>query len=264
MVLPFLFKIRTQEKKVLRRLFLGICLLACVLGIFLSLSRGGVVAMILELVMLILGTWKGWKRIVLVSDMIMFGVAAIGYQWAKRAENQGSNYTAEDAESSRMELWKAGGNMVKAHPFLGVGSLSFGEHARDYGELSGDQIGKNSHNTYIEVVATSGILGFVAFLMMLRGMIKTLRQKLTRPGHEWLEAARSATLISLWSIMLRALLDAKPHDWSFYVLCSIAISYGALRAAIEKSEAGAGDPVAEAPRPRFVAGGRFVRPGFTR
>ena len=34
-------------------------------------------------------------------------------------------HSAADAESSRFELWQAGAEMIKAHPFLGIGSRSF-------------------------------------------------------------------------------------------------------------------------------------------
>jgi putative inorganic carbon (hco3(-)) transporter len=233
MSLPFIIVMRRFETRFLRRAFLGLSLLACVLGIFLSLSRGGVMALVLELILLVIATYSGTKRFVYVAIMLTLGFGAIGYQWVKRAENQGANYTAADAESSRMELWKAGAAMVKAKPLLGVGSRLFGEFGREYGELSKDQIGKNSHNTYIEVIATSGIIGFIAFIMMLGRTIREVRQRLFVPGQEFLEAVRSATLIAIWSIMLRGLLDAKPHDWSFYVLLSIAVSYGFLRRSLE-------------------------------
>jgi O-antigen ligase len=261
MILPYLFMFRRLETKKLTRLLLGLSLVTCVLGIFMSLSRGGVLALVLELVLIVISAYSGRRRALYVAVMLMFGVAAVGYQWAKRAENQGSNYTAEDAESSRLELWKAGGNMVKAHPFMGVGSRHFAEFSRQYGELSGDQYGKNSHNTYIEVISTSGLFGFVSFMLMLRAMIRSLRKKLTTPGNEWLESIRSATLITTYSIMVRSLLDAKPHDWSFYVLCSITISCGMMRAAIERDADAL--PMAAAV-PRYAAGPARVYPGFTR
>ena len=184
MILPFIFMFRRQETKTLRRLLLGLSILACILGIFLSLSRGGVIALVLELVLIAVGTNTGRRRVLYVAIMLLFGIAATGYQWAKRSENQGANYTAEEAESSRFELWNAGKNMVEAHPILGVGSRHFADFSRQYGELSHDQYGKNSHNTYIEVIATTGLLGFIPFILMLRGMIRTLRKKITVPGHE--------------------------------------------------------------------------------
>lgn len=260
MVMPFLYMVRRAETRSLRRLLLGLSMLACVFGIFLSLSRGGVLALVLELVLIVVATTTGLRRGMYVALMITFGVGAVGYQWAKRASNQGSNYTAEDAESSRMELWKAGANMVKAHPLLGVGSQHFGEFGKDYGELSHDQLGKNSHNTYIEVIATTGVIGFIAFFLMLRAMIRELRTKITVPGNEWLDSIRSATLISLYSIMLRGLLDAKAYDWSFYVLCVIAISCGMFRREIERDHEESPE-LGDADAPFVAAASRVATPG---
>jgi O-antigen ligase len=259
MVLPFIFMVRRQEAGFLRRSLLGLSLLACVLGIFLSLSRGGVLALVLELSMLVVVGFTGRARVYLIAMTLLFGVGAVGYQWAKRSENQGSSYTAEDAESSRFELWKAGWNMVKANPILGVGSRHFAEFSREYGEISHDQLGKNSHNTYIEVAATSGLAGLLTFVLMLRAMIRELRTKIRVPGHEWLDGIRQAALVSICSILFRALLDAKPWDWSFYVLCSIAISFGMFRRGIERAEeeaaGGGGTPGFVAASSRGASGG---------
>jgi O-antigen ligase len=230
--LPFIYMLR-REASGLLRLLLGISLLACIIGIFLSLSRGGMVALIVELILMLWASLSGRKRTWAIAAMVGFGTLAIGYQWAMRAANQGDSYTAADAESSRLELWNAGFNMVKARPILGVGSRHFNEFSREYGELSGDQIGKNSHNTYIEVVSTSGLVGFISFVLMLRAMIRELKVKVDAPGNELLDGIRAAALISLYSIILRGMLDAKPHDWSFYVLCAVTIACGMLRRTAE-------------------------------
>jgi O-antigen ligase len=163
-------------------------------------------------------------------------VAAIGYQWAAREANQGASYTAKDAEYSRIELWKAGKNMITSKPLLGVGSRRFGEVSEEYGEISGWDKGKNAHNTYIEIAATSGLIGITLFMLMLRSVLRGLKTPATCPGLESLEPIRTATLISLYAIMFRALFDAKAHDWSFYVLCVIGITYVMLLRSAKAAE----------------------------
>jgi O-antigen ligase len=236
MVLPFLVMIRREETGFLRRAFLGLSAVACVIGIGLSLSRGGALVLVLELIMLVVATSTGRARTMLIAMILVFGIGGVSLQFAMRSANQGTSYTAEDAESSRYELWKAGWQMVKTHPLLGVGSRRFGEFGREYYELSYDQIGKNSHNTYIEVIATSGLLGLLPFLLMIRAMIRELRTRLSGPGHGGLDAIRRAALISLTAILVRGLLDAKPWDWSLYVICSIAIATAMFRPGLEQAD----------------------------
>lgn len=229
MVLPFLYLYWRAETGRFRRLLLALSMLACIVGIFLSLSRGGMLALVLELGLIVLLAVDRKRRALLLFLLILFGSAATSYQWVKRAENQGDQYTYADAENSRIELWKAAKNMVLAHPLLGVGSRRFREFSRDYGEISHDNRGKVAHNTYVEIIADTGLLGLIPFLLMLRSMVRALKVPACASAPQYLDATRTAALISLYTMMFRALFDAKAHDWSFYMLCVIAIAYTALQ-----------------------------------
>lgn len=229
-IFPFLYFFRLLDTSFLRKLLLALSMLACMAGMFLSLSRGGMIALMLEIFLLVILGMEGRKRWLLLPLMAVLAVGAISYQYAKRAENQGGSYTAHDAEAGRMELWTAGVKMFLANPVIGVGSRRFPEFAEDYYELSHDMRGKVSHNTYIEILSSTGLLGITSFLMMLKSMIKILRRRIDdRNSDPWMEAIRKSALIALLALLFRAFLDAKPHDWSFYVLCSIAVSIYALQ-----------------------------------
>jgi O-antigen ligase len=257
-ILPFIYMFMREETGLLRRWFLRASLVACVAGIFLSLSRGGVLALVLEATLIVCLTMEKKQRLILLPIVFVIGAGAIGYQWAKRAANQGDSYTADDAEASRLELWRAARSMVFDRPLLGVGSRSFGEHAQSYGEISGDNRGKNSHNTYIEVVATSGLLGFLAFYKMLRWLLREIRRPCDRATDWWVDAARTATAISLYSIMFRAILDAKAHDWSFYFLLVVGLAATLLRPSPGIGKAGANP----APNPPLQGNRIAPRPGL--
>lgn len=220
--LPFIYVLRDEMSNRLGRLLMGVCLLACLYGTVLSQSRGGMIGLVLEILLIVLFTMTPRKRAVLLPIVAVIGLGAISYQYAIRAATNGDNYTAEDAENSRFELWKAGKNMILAHPILGIGNRRFGEKARDYNELSHDQIGKNSHNTYIEVAATDGLLGFFAFMKMLLSARREVKRPFGDPEARTMDGLRVACLIALYAIIFRAFLDAKDHDWSFYLFVVIA------------------------------------------
>ncbi len=222
-IVPFLYMFRRLAGGAALRLLLGAALLACVAGIALSLSRGGMLALVLEAGLLVLIGMKGRKRLLWLPVLAIVGAAAVGYQWAKRAENQGG-YTAADAENSRFELWRAAAKLVRDKPLLGVGSLRFAEYARFYGDISYDNRGKNTHNTFLEILTGTGVLGFASFLGLIVSLLRVLHRGAPQHGPPVLDAARRATLVALYAILFRATLDAKPHDWSFYVLCSIGLS----------------------------------------
>lgn len=227
-IVPYLFMYWRHEEGAFRRLILFLGLVACLLGVAMSLSRGGMIALVVEIMLLVVIGMEGRRRWWLVPLIGVLGAGAVGYQYARRAANQGDAYTAEDAEEGRLELWKAGGLMVVAHPVLGVGSRRFPEYAWQYYDLSHDMRGKVSHNTYVEVAATTGLVGFVSFMMMGWRLVQDLRRR-TGARKGIIEATRRATLIGIYAIAARCFLDAKPHDWCFYTFCAIGIACCRLR-----------------------------------
>lgn len=251
MVLPFIYMYWRRQSGMpglVRRNLLLLSMVACIVGIVLSLSRGGMAVLVIEVALIVLFGMQGKRRLLLLPILAVVGVGAIGYQWAKRAENQGDRYTASQAESSRLELWRAAALMIQAKPLLGVGSRRFREYSQDFGEISHDNRGKVSHNTYIEVLAGSGLIGFTPFVLTLYYLFRELRRRSQHGGPPWLDATRTAALISFCSILVRALLDAKSHDWSFYILCAIALTCGAMQRQIDRSSSGQSDNPAEEAR----------------
>jgi O-antigen ligase len=248
MILPFIVACYRLASGVLLRTLMVGCGVACVAGVFLSLSRGGILALMLEAVLLLWVSAKRWQLVVLMPVVLAVGVVAVKYQFDAREANQGSVYTAEDAENSRMELWRAGIAMVRANPLLGIGSRQFGDLSQNYGEISGDNIGKNAHNTFIEVAATTGLIGLAAFLTMLWQTFRHLRRRPGQDDSPVVDAMRGAALAALVAIAFRALFDSKEFDFSFYFLVAIAVMCSVLREA--RTQAAPGAPGAPPPEGR--------------
>ena len=227
LILPFLYTFWTSERDFFKKLFFMGGMVASVAGIFLSLSRGGMLALVLEASLIVLLIMQGKRRLLFIPVLVVCASLAIAYQWSARDANQ-TNYSSDDAQSSRLELWKAGWEMLKDRPLLGVGSRNFSEVSQQYGELSHDNIGKNAHNTFVEILADNGLIGFGSFLMMIISLIGSLRKDMVADNASLLHPIRLAVLVSLYSTLARSTLDAKPHDWSIFVLCAIGIVCHAL------------------------------------
>ena len=227
LILPFLYTFWTSERDFFKKLFFIGGMAACVAGIFLSLSRGGMLALVLEASLIVLLIMQGKRRLLFIPVLVVCASLAIAYQWSARDANQ-TNYSSDDAQSSRLELWKAGWEMLKERPLLGVGSRNFSEVSQQYGELSHDNIGKNAHNTFVEILADNGLIGFGSFVMMIISLIGSLRKDMAIDNASLLHPIRLAVLVSLYSTLARTTLDAKPHDWSIFVLCAIGIVCHAL------------------------------------
>jgi len=252
MVLPFAYLFLRLARARLAKLLLLALIVACMVGVVLSLSRGGILALVLEGALILGLTTTGKRRVLAIVVLALIGSVAVIHQFTAREENQRGLYTEADAANSRYELWRAARSMIVARPILGIGSRRFKEFSQDYGEISHDNRGKVAHNTYMEVAADTGILGFGSFMLMLRGIFRSVRGvRLGDARGDGLVEIRLATFISLCAIMFRSLLDAKAYDWSFYVLAvlGIATSILASRAAAH-GEATEQQPAAPSEPPR--------------
>jgi len=251
MSLPYAYMGVRLAKRWLIKLALIIYVAGCILGVGLSLSRGGIIGLVLMLALLYWRSTTGARRTVGLIVLLGLGSMGIMVQFAAREENQKGHYTAEDAKTSRYELWRAARAVIQKHPLLGIGSGRFSEKARDYAELSHNNIGKVSHNTYLEVLTGSGIAGFICFMGVLVGVLRASTEKLGAHRSGVPPPFRAATQICIFTIMLRALLDAKTYDWSFYLLAGLGILIATTTGAEAPAEM-------ESPQPQSVTAGRRV------
>lgn len=229
MVLPFAyFYLRTCRHFWQKALLIAI-LAGSVVGVMLSLSRGGVLAMVVEVLLIVAITMRGGRRALVLTLMGVMGTIASVHLFAAREANEAGFYTLKDSEDTRFQLWHAARVMWEDHPILGVGSLRFPQFAPDYAQISKDDLGKVAHNTYLEIAADTGTLGLGSFLLMLWGAWKSVRHvKLEEATGDGVIEAQVAAKVMMLGLLFRAIFDAKEYDWSFYFLVVIAVATSAL------------------------------------
>jgi len=150
----------------------------CALGIFLSLSRGGLIALG---VLLVAGTVLGGRwRGVMTGFLVLVVAAGVLYFTQIASPPARERITTADGGSGRSDLWKVGLRMVKAHPLEGVGVGNFQLVAADYvlqpgvlvrAEVIFSSAPKITHNTYLEVMDEMGIPGFLLFMVIVVGCV---------------------------------------------------------------------------------------------
>jgi len=251
-LLPFAWLLIRNTPKLLPRIFLVALCVGCVTGIVISLSRGGILVLALEVIMIAWLSMRGGKRVMVLGLLLAAAPVAIIHQFNARDEGTTNDYTAETAKTSRYELWTAAGRMVIKHPFLGVGSRRFREFSSDYNEISHDNKGKVAHNTFLEIAAGSGLLGIGTFLAMLWYSLSPLYRSL-RAGVQTTDAVstiRMATFIASISIIVRCNLDAKIFDTCIFTLLILAVASSRLTSEAQATD-GSTPPEAKPERTRY-------------
>ncbi len=166
------------------------CALAMCAGIVLSASRGGVLALAAEVVFLAIvaipsffstRSEKRPGRIGIIfrsAGAMVLGLAAIiGSMFLVSSEGlvQNIQQTQGEIENelpaserySRRDIWGATSQMIKDHPWVGVGLGAYQFVYTRYDRSSGAQRVEQSHNDYLQIVADAGLIGGVIALVFL-------------------------------------------------------------------------------------------------
>jgi O-antigen ligase len=187
----------------------------CIAAIFLTSSRGGLIALGVMLVaaMIFAGRW----RPPVIAASLLIAVAGLYYftalaspQTRERIQQltQDQNRLAE----GRTTIWTVGWRIVEANPIVGVGGGNFRHVTRHYLVEPGlitrsDQLitlRQDAHNTYLAVLAEEGIVGLAMFVAILVFcVVSALRaaRNFARAGDVEGEAMARAAAIALIGVM---------------------------------------------------------------
>lgn len=93
----------------------------------------------------------------LLAGIFTVGIANV----LGRGDLQG--LTGDDSSENRIDQWKVGLMMLKDYPVLGVGPGEFTTFVRDYDGVPGMQL----HNTILQLFVETGIVGGIAFALLV-------------------------------------------------------------------------------------------------
>jgi O-antigen ligase len=162
----------------LRRMIFALSALVCALGIVLSGSRGGIIAIGAALVVWIIFGGR-WRMRVLTAGvavaLILVGYVNIAASPATKARfatlTQGEQYGAS-AGTGRADIWQVGLRAYRDHPTKGAGIGTYTEATPRYLARPGlvrrgdffTETPKVAHNMYLHILVEIGTVGLALFL----------------------------------------------------------------------------------------------------
>jgi putative inorganic carbon (hco3(-)) transporter len=211
--------------------------LTCVYGIIQSESRGGLVALAVAVVMLLVTTRGAVRmRMAFAGGVVALAAAAV-IAFTPAGASLIERVTSEDS-SGRTDLWKVALNEFEANPLVGVGLGNFPERAPEFIESdvhNTAQLGElSAHSTPLELLAELGILGLLAFVgcvgACLYGAVRALRSARTMVAH------RSGELVPLGAGLVSATVASlstgiflsAQYQELLWVLLGACIAYAAI------------------------------------
>jgi O-antigen ligase len=202
----------------------------CMAALFLTSSRGGLIALAVALIAAVLlgGRRRGTMLIAaLVAVMItVFYFATIAPQDVKE------RVTHPQGGTGRVDIWKVGWRMVEANPIHGVGSGNFQTSSIHYllepGKLARSDFIVNTpkvaHNTYLQVLAELGIVGFGLFVtVLLFGFVCAFKahRAAAAAGDRELDIIARATVVALVALFAAYFFVSRDFGKQLWLLLSL-------------------------------------------
>ena len=142
------------------------------LGIFATLSRGGIVAAAVALVVLGgITVWVIRKRWVVVAGLLL--VLLVGVFAAKMPDSLRQRFSeltpfvGKDAKDTREMIWDAAIGVWKQDPWLGAGPDHFDVRFREHRDLWLQTRPRRAHNDYLQLLADWGVAGALGVVFFL-------------------------------------------------------------------------------------------------
>ena len=177
MLIPIAYVLLLDEKHPLKRLFLIGLLVILGLALMATISRAGWLAVTFSL--LIVNYKKGIKKTATLSLVIMILVGILVAFYIPNTVSERIKTITEvktETTGGRLEQYKNALNMIKSHPFLGVG-INEAVRYNIFSERKGGPAGRaEMHNFYLAVASERGLFAFFALLGFIFLHLKRLNK----------------------------------------------------------------------------------------
>jgi O-antigen ligase len=212
-----------------------------VLGIVLTQSRGAVIGLgaVIVAALVFARHWRPQIALVALSVLAIGAVAFAAYPeaLARMTDNEANK------SSGRSDLWTVAWRVSDDHPVGGVGLGNFPIVAADYlrrpGELTAVKLIADRphvvHNTYLGMLAETGIVGFALFLAIVLAALEAIRRaarRFDKPGTRPERALAVAVLVAAIGFLTTAFFLSSGPDPRMWLLLALG---PALLAASERS-----------------------------
>ena len=177
--LVFFYYLRTKTNSPLTKLLYLVGIFVTFMGVFFTVSRSGML-LLFGAFGLILIFQPQVKNKVGSIVLLIVGLIVLSFFSDSIFKIISDIFPAiqegTDTVGLRYNLWRAGWRMWLDHPFQGVGIGMYNSNLWRYmqGLIGPTRGSASSHNTYVQVLSETGIVGFTFFMAMLINAFKNL------------------------------------------------------------------------------------------
>lgn len=203
----------------------------CLYSMFLTLSRGALVALAAMLVTAVV--IAGRRRGPALAAAAVAALFCVGYFAVIAPPEATERLFESDGGAGRSDIWRVGWRMVEANPIAGVGAGNFANTSVHYliepGAIVRDEYivdtPKVAHNMYLEILAELGIIGMALFLTILGYALYCALKAIRRFGElgdRQMEIVSRALFVALIGLLVSDFFGSRQFNKQLWLLMSIA------------------------------------------
>jgi O-antigen ligase len=213
----------------------------CIVGVFLTGSRGGLAGLGVALLAGLVFAGRGRRIRVLPVAAVAVALAVL-YVVAIAPPIVRERIARPGDGTGRADIWRVGVEMVKANPVLGVGAGNFRVRSPQY-VLEAGLIRRSdlivdkplvAHNIYLAVLSQLGIVGLLLFLGIIGSSLAAAARAanaFARQRDEEMELLARAVFVALCGILVAGFFGSwsfsKPL-WILLATCSVLLRLASL------------------------------------
>ena len=243
------------------RLITTIAVPLCVFAVFLTLSRGGLVALGASLLAAVFMAGRR-RRGVVLGVAVAAVIAAVVYFGAFASVDARDRILEVEGGTGRTDIWTVGWRMVEDQPLRGVGAGNFPIASIHYllepGALLRDDFivdnPKVAHNTYLNVLAELGVVGLALFLAVIVFSLWCAGRALgvaSQAGDRQLDVLARAMIVVLVGLLAADFFGSRQYSkqlWLLLSLCPALLAISRAELAARRAQSAAAEPALPAPR----------------
>lgn len=240
-----------SERRLSLKVLAAFILAVSVLSIIFTFSRGGFLALVVMVGVLVMRMRHARHAIPVVAAIGILALAAMPATYSERimtlitsAKSSGSLVTKESSFRGRTSEILCGWMMFIEHPGTGVGPGNYAHHYQDYARrlrMEKRLADRNPHSLYLEILAETGILGFAAFAVLMGAAFTGLRRACRRmrdSGARSEAAMGQALTAGLFGYLVAGLFLHSAYPAYLWLLAGIAFAFANIDAGGADAEHG--------------------------
>lgn len=208
-----LFKI--EETKILKLISI-IAGLIIIFAIVLTFSRGGLLALLSVLGLIIIEEVKYKKLVLFIAGSLTLVLSIIFIL----KFTQTDSIAFDVSIIQRLRILKGGVQMFFDHPILGVGVGNFVNYCSGY---SGIIIGLVAHNSFLHIAAEMGIIGLVIFTLLFTTTVSNLRSTAKHFRNSKNVYYIKGIMFSLAGFTVHSMFLSEQYNISFFLIIALTV-----------------------------------------